>query len=80
MLPRNVVNYCVQNIPYGCHNCKNRYLGMVREGTNNPILACRLACIDPAKPSYCDEVDQFGTCDSYEKGDPVQPRRKLKSS
>jgi len=70
--PRNVKNYVVQEIPDGCHNCKNRYLGMVREGSNQPILACALACHDPSNPCWCDEVAPMGKCDSCEKGDPPE--------
>ena len=68
--PRNVSNYQVQEMPDGCHNCKKRYLGMVRDVTHQPILACALACHDPTNPSFCDEVDPIGKCDSHEKGDP----------
>lgn len=65
--PRNVKNYRVQEIPDGCHNCKKRYLGMVTEVGNIPILGCKLACCTPKHPCFCDEVNPFGICDDYEK-------------
>jgi hypothetical protein len=68
--PRNVANYRVQEAPNSCQNCKKRYLGMISEQGNVPILACSLACRNPDRPSYCDEVDPMGICDAHEKGNP----------
>lgn len=59
--PRNVLNYRIQEIPDGCHNCNNQYCGM-----SNGI-ACGLACRTPDKPSFCDLVSPLGICDSYDK-------------
>lgn len=63
--PRNVTGYKTQVVPDGCHNCAHRYFGMYRDVFNTPIVACSLACRDPEHPSFCDEVDQFGICDSW---------------
>src|ERR1035437_9839571 len=64
-MPRNVTGYYVQDKPDGCWNCAHRYWGMVRDISNEPIVACELACKTPEKPSFCDEVDPFGKCDGW---------------
>ena len=71
--PRNVRGYHVQTetktenatlVPDGCHNCQNRYYGMVDLG-HNPIVSCSKACLFPKEPSFCDRVDPLGKCDSF---------------
>ena len=63
--PRNVTGYRVQQSPDGCHNCNNRYYGMVRWPGNQPIVSCKLACLTPDMPAFCDETDPMGKCDSW---------------
>ncbi len=60
-LPRNVTGYHVQDLPDGCHNCKNLYCGAP------PDLQCAKACRDPSKPCFCDSVNLLGKCDSWGK-------------
>ncbi len=60
-LPRNVLNYRVQELPDGCHNCSHLYCGAP------PDLECGLACRTPERPAICDSVNLLGKCDSWEK-------------
>ena len=69
-MPKNVVNYRVQEAPDSCQNCKKRYIGMVSEVGNVPQLSCSLACHNPEDPCWCDQVDFMGICDAYERGNP----------
>jgi hypothetical protein len=71
--PRNVKSYHIQTetktengtlVPDGCHNCQNRYYGMV-DLSNTPIVSCKKACLFPKEPSFCDRVDPLGKCKSF---------------
>lgn len=59
--PRNVTGYSIRDLPDGCHNCINLHCGCPTR------LGCKLACLTPKMPLYCDEVNPFGKCDSWKK-------------
>lgn len=73
--PRNVTGYYVQELD-GCANCIHRYFGMVTDSFL-PVPACKLACSNPAKPSYCDEISLFGKCDAWAKNEPKKGNESL---